>query len=156
MTEVSLPFKWTRPDHLLAFGFGAGLAPVAPGTFGTLVAIPLYVGLKALNPSVYLAAIVLGFVLGVYVCSRVNHEIGREDHPGIVWDEVVGFWVAMLGSPLSWPYVLAGFVLFRLFDIWKPWPISWVDFRLRGGLGVMADDFLAGVFVAVILNLLLW
>ncbi len=149
-----MTFKWSRPDHVLAFGFGAGLTPVAPGTVGTLVAIPLYWGLKSFSPVLYLAAIALGFIIGVYVCSRVNRELGREDHPGIVWDEVIGFWVAMVGAPLTWQYVLVGFILFRLLDIWKPWPISWVDFRVRGGLGVMLDDLLAGILTALVLNFL--
>ncbi len=154
MTDKALTFNWSRPDYLLAFGFGAGLAPVAPGTIGTLVAIPLYLLLKSVCPGFYLAAIVFGFIIGVYVCSRVNQDLEREDHPGIVWDEIIGFWVAMIGTPLTWQYLLAGFFLFRLFDIWKPWPISWLDFNVRGGLGVMLDDLAAGILTALVLNFL--
>ncbi len=154
MAEKALTFNWSRPAHLLASGFGAGLAPVAPGTMGTLVAVPMYWALKSIGPGFYLAAIVFGFIIGVYVCSRVNHDLDREDHPGIVWDEIIGFWVAMIGSPLTWQYLLAGFFLFRLFDIWKPWPISWLDFNVRGGLGVMLDDLVAGILAALVLNFL--
>ncbi len=154
MTGKALTFNWSRPDHLLASGFGAGLAPVAPGTVGTLVAVPMYWALKSICPGFYLAAIVFGFIIGVYVCSRVNHDLDREDHPGIVWDEIIGFWVTMIGSPLTWQYLLAGFFLFRLFDIWKPWPVSWLDFNVRGGLGVMLDDLAAGILAALVLNFL--
>ncbi len=154
MTDNALTFKWSRPDYVLAWGFGAGLAPVAPGTMGTLAAIPLYLGFKTFCPSIYLAVIVLGFIIGVYICSRVNRELGREDHPGIVWDEIVGFWVAMVGSPVTWEYILAGFLLFRLFDIGKPWPVSWLDEKVRGGLGIMLDDLVAGIMAALVLNFL--
>ncbi len=156
MATSIVTLKWSRPDHLLASGFGAGLAPVAPGTVGTLVAVPLYWGLKSYHPGLYLAAIVVGFVVGVYVCSRVSCDLGHEDHPAIVWDEVVGFWVAMIGTPLTWPALLVGFVLFRLFDIWKPWPIRWLERKVGGGLGVMLDDVVAGVIAAVILNFWPW
>lgn len=156
MATSALTLKWSRPDHVLALGFGAGLVPVAPGTMGTLVAVPLYWGLKSCHPGLYLAAIVVGFIVGVYVCSRVSHDLGHEDHPAIVWDEVIGFWVAMIGTPLTWPALVAGFVLFRLFDIWKPWPIRWLEKKARGGLGVMLDDLVAGIMVAVILNFLFW
>ncbi len=147
-------FKWSRPDHVLALGFGAGLSPLAPGTAGTLVAIPLYWGLKSIHPGLFLAAIALGLVVGVYICSRVNHDLGQNDPPAIVWDEVVGYWIAMVGTPLTWQYVLAGFVLFRLFDIWKPGPIAWIERKAGGGLGVMLDDVLAGALTAVVLNFL--
>ncbi|XSG86445.1 MAG: phosphatidylglycerophosphatase A family protein [Methylohalobius sp. ZOD2] len=154
MTNIALTFKWSRWDHMLALGFGAGLSPVAPGTVGTLVAIPLYWGLKSIDPELYLAAIVLGLVAGVYVCSRVAHDLGQDDHPAIVWDEVIGYWVAMLGAPLTWQYMLLGFVLFRLLDIWKPGPIAWVEKKTPGGLGVMLDDLLAGIVAALGLNFL--
>lgn len=153
MMTSELRLHWSRPDRVLAFGFGAGLAPVAPGTFGTLVAVPLYWLLKSLHPGLYLAAIVLGIVVGVYICGRINRELAREDHPAIVWDEVVGYWVAMIGTPLSLPVVVAGFVLFRLFDIWKPWPIRALERKVGGGLGVMLDDLVAGILAAIVLHL---
>lgn len=154
MKHTELAFKWSRPDHVLALGFGAGLSPLAPGTMGTLVAVPLYWGLKSIHPGLFLAAIGLGLVVGVYVCSRVNRDLGRNDHPAIVWDEVVGYWIAMVGTPLTWQYALAGFVLFRLFDICKPGPIGWIERKGGGGLGVMLDDALAGVMTALVLNFL--
>ncbi len=154
MKHPELTFKWSRPDHVLALGFGAGLAPLAPGTVGTLVAVPWYWGLKSIHPGLFLAAIALGLVVGVYVCSRVSHDLGRDDHPAIVWDEVVGYWIAMVGTPLTWQYALAGFVLFRLFDVWKPGPIGWIERKVSGGLGVMLDDVLAGVMTALVLNFL--
>lgn len=154
MNSNVFAFQWSRLDHVLAMGFGAGLSPLAPGTLGTLVAIPLYWGLKSISPALYLAAIVFGFVVGVYVCSRLNLELARDDHPGIVWDEIVGYWIALLGTPMTWQYLAAGFILFRIFDILKPWPIRWIDRRVGGGLGVMLDDGLAGIITAVILNFL--
>ncbi|GAB6066947.1 phosphatidylglycerophosphatase A [Methylothermus subterraneus] len=146
--------KWSRPDYVLALGFGAGLSPRAPGTAGALVAVPWYWGMKSIHPSLFLAVIVLGLVVGVYICSRVNRDLGRDDHPAIVWDEMVGYWIAMIGAPLTWQHTLAGLVLFRLLDIAKPGPIAWVERKAGGGLGIMLDDVLAGALAAVILNFL--
>lgn len=154
MRRARLAFRWSRLDYVLALGFGAGLAPLLPGTVGTLVAVALYWGLKSVHPGLFLAAILLGLVVGVYVCSRVSDDLGRDDHPAIVWDEVVGYWIAMVGTPLTWQYVLAGFVLFRWLDIWKPGPIGWIERKAGGGLGVMLDDVLAGIMTALILNFL--
>ena len=142
------------PVLLLAFGFGAGLAPRAPGTAGTLAAIPLYLALSQLSQGVYLALVIAISIAGVWVCQRAADRLGVHDHPGIVWDEFAGFLVTMIPAPVSWLWVLAGFGLFRLFDIWKPWPISWADRHCKGGLGIMLDDLLAGLFAAVVLNVL--
>ncbi len=154
MSTKPFILKGSRLEYWLASGFGAGKSTRAPGTLGTLVAVPLYWGLKSASPSLYLAAIVLGFVFGVYICSRLSEELDCDDHPGIVWDEIVGFWIAMLGSPLLWQYILAGFLLFRFFDIVKPWPIRWCEQKVKGGLGIMLDDVLAGIFTAILLNFL--
>ena len=142
-----------RWDGFLALGFGSGLAPRAPGTFGTLVAVPLAVALKQLPVTGQLAVIVLAFLLGVWICDRVGKRLGVTDHGAMVWDEFVGYWLAVLLVPGSWPWLLAGFVLFRFFDILKPWPIRVLEKRLPGGLGVMFDDVIAGVMAGAVLLL---
>ncbi len=147
---------WRNPVHFLAFGFGSGLAPKAPGTFGTLVAVPLYLLMTLLPLWGYLLVLVASAVLGIYLCGRTARDMGVHDHPGIVWDEFVGFWITMLLVPTDWYWILAGFVLFRLFDIWKPWPIRVVDQRVEGGLGIMLDDVLAGIYALLVLQLLVF
>jgi len=139
------------PVHFLALGFGAGLFPRAPGTAGTLVAVPLimFIGLYGWN-ALAIAALVMS-VSGVYICGASARKLGVHDHPGIVWDEFTGFAITMLAVPLTWYWLLAGFVLFRFFDIVKPWPIREADHSLKGGLGIMLDDVIAGVFAGVIL-----
>lgn len=141
--------------HCLAFGFGSGLAPVAPGTFGTLVAIPPYLLLATLDWPFYLAAVVLALVAGIYICDYTSKALGVADHGAIVWDEIVGFWITMIAVPLAWQWIVAGFVLFRLFDIVKPWPIRNVDAKMKGGAGVMLDDVLAGLYALGCLQLAL-
>ena len=143
----------SHPVHCLAFGFGSGLAPRAPGTFGTLAAIPLYLLLAQLPLEGYAAAVLAGFLVGVYLCGKTASDLGVHDHPGIVWDEFVGFWIAMIAAPPGWPWLLVGFALFRLFDIWKPWPIRRIDTGVRGGLGIMLDDVLAGIYALVVIQL---
>lgn len=140
-------------DGLLALGFGAGLAPRAPGTFGTLVGIPLVLLGQQLGTLYFALLLLLGFVLGVWVCRRVGARLGASDHAAIVWDEIIGFGLAMLLAPPGWPWLLLGFAVFRLFDILKPWPISWADRRVKGGLGVMLDDLLAGLATLLVLLL---
>ncbi len=143
-----------NPVQFLAFGFGSGLAPKAPGTFGTLAAVPLFLLLSHGPLSFYLGFLLVALLAGVYWCGRTARELGVHDHPGIVWDEVVGFLVTMFAAPAGWTWLVAGFVLFRLFDILKPWPIRWVDRRVQGGLGIMLDDVLAGLGAALALYLL--
>lgn len=143
----------SRPVHLLASGFGSGLAPRAPGTAGTLAAVPVYLLLQPLSPIAYLLLLVLLFGLGVWACGRVAAELGVHDHGAIVWDEWVGFLFALWLAPPGWGWLLGGFVLFRLFDIFKPWPIGWLDRRLSGGFGIMADDLAAGLFAFLLLQL---
>ncbi len=142
------------PVLLLAFGFGAGLAPRAPGTVGTLAAIPLYLVFSPFSLGVYLALVIGISVAGIWICQRAADRLGVHDHPGIVWDEFAGFLVTMIAAPSSWLWILVGFGLFRLFDIWKPWPISWVDRHCKGGLGIMLDDLLAGGLAAAVLYVL--
>lgn len=142
-----------NPVHLLAFGFGAGLSPWAPGTFGTLVGVVLYLPLSLLPLAQY--ALVVGAValVGIWLCGGAARDLGVHDHPGIVWDEIAGYLVTMLAAPRGWEWVLAGFVLFRLFDIWKPWPVRWLDRRVGGGLGIMLDDLAAGALAAACIQL---
>lgn len=144
---------FSNPIHFFAFGFGSGLAPFAPGTVGTLAAIPLYLLLEQLSLPLYLGVVVLAFIFGIWVCGRAGDDLGVHDHGGIVWDEFVGFWVTMIAAPAGWQWIVAGFLLFRLFDIWKPWPISWADRQVSGGLGVMLDDIVAGGLAFVVLQI---
>jgi phosphatidylglycerophosphatase A len=146
--------RWSDPWHVLAFGFGAGLAPKAPGTVGTLVGIPVHLALVGLPWSTHLAVIALLAVAGIAICDRAARDLGVPDHPGIVWDEIVGYLLTMLAAPPGWPWLVAGFTLFRLFDIFKPWPVSIADRRVHGGLGIMLDDLLAGGYAAACLALL--
>jgi phosphatidylglycerophosphatase A len=139
------------PIHFLALGFGAGLSPKAPGTMGTLVAVPMIMFIGSFGWSALAIATLLMGVSGVYICDASAKKLGVHDHPGIVWDEFTGFAITMLAVPLTWYWLLAGFVLFRFFDIVKPWPIREADHSLKGGLGIMLDDVIAGVFSGVIL-----
>ena len=148
-----------NPNHLLAFGFGSGLAPKAPGTAGTLAAIPLFIALSQLPYDIYLGICLLTFLMGIPICGASAKALGVKDHSGIVWDEFVGFWITMAFVPALFSnelsptdtllYIAIGFALFRLFDIAKPWPISWVDRNVAGGFGIMLDDLLAGVLAAI-------
>lgn len=141
----------TDPVHFLAFGFGAGLSPVAPGTAGTLVAVALELLLRPLGLPLRIAIVAAVCVVGVWLCGESARRLGAHDHPGIVWDEFAGYLLTMLVAPPGWPWILAGFVLFRLFDILKPWPIRELDHGIGGGLGIMLDDLVAGVFAGLIL-----
>jgi phosphatidylglycerophosphatase A len=141
------------PVHLVAFGFGLGLVPKAPGTAGTLLGVALHLLTMELPIAIRVGAIAAGFALGVWVCGASAKKLGVHDHGGIVWDEVIGYLIAMLAAPVGWPAVIAGFALFRLFDVWKPWPIRLADRRMGGGLGIMVDDALAGALTAVMLAL---
>lgn len=132
------------PVHLLAFGFGSGAAARAPGTWGSLVAIPFWFCFAWLPPVAYWAIVVLAFLVGIWLCGRTANDLKVHDHSGIVWDEFVGMWIALGAHPDSFQSVLMAFLLFRLFDVVKPWPISWLDRRTPGGLGIMVDDVVAG------------
>ncbi len=156
MTDLVRPQPFRDQVHFLAFGFGSGLARKAPGTFGTLVAIPLYLLLAGLPLAGYTLAVALAFLLGIWLCGRASADLGVHDHPGIVWDEFVGLWVALWAVPLDWLWLLLGFGLFRLFDILKPWPIGPLDRRVSGGIGIMIDDIVAGLMACGCLHLLLW
>jgi phosphatidylglycerophosphatase A len=144
------------PVHFLAFGFGRGLVPKAPGTFGTLAALP-FLWLSAAWPLWAQGLLVLAVCLaGFWICDESARRLDTHDHPGIVWDEIAGWLLAMLVVPFTWYWLLAGFLIFRFFDIVKPWPIGMADRRLKGGVGIMADDLLAGAFTALVLLVLAW
>lgn len=140
-----------NPIHLLAIGLGSGAAAKAPGTWGTVAGLILYLPLSLCSAPVYACLVLAAAVLGVYLCGKTSSDWGVHDHGAIVWDEFVGFWITMFLIPTTWYWVLLGFVLFRLFDIWKPWPISWLDKQVHGGLGIMLDDIAAGVLSWAIL-----
>lgn len=152
----------TTPEHFIAFGFGSGLAPIAPGTFGTLAGIPLVILLAHLPLPHYLLAVAVLFAFGCWVCGESARLLGVQDYGGIVFDEIVGLLIACTpllmfdlsrGAALLW--LLAAFALFRFFDILKPWPIRWLDQHVHGGFGIMVDDALAGIFAAICLFALL-
>jgi phosphatidylglycerophosphatase A len=134
-----------------AFGFGSGLSRFAPGTMGTLAAIPFAPLLKALSPLFYWGVLVALFAVGVWLCGVTAERLGKHDPGGIVWDEMVGYWLAIAFIPMDWRWLAAAFVLFRLFDILKPWPIRSVERFFKGGLGIMADDILAAVYAMLVM-----
>lgn len=145
---------FSSPVHFLAFGFGSGLSPFAPGTAGTLAAIPLYLLLAPLPLWAYLLAVLVVSAVGVWICGESSRRLGVHDYGEIVWDEFAGFLLTMTAAPAGWVWVVAGFFLFRLFDVWKPWPIRVIDRDLQGGLGIMLDDILAGIYAFLVLQLL--
>jgi phosphatidylglycerophosphatase A len=142
--KPSWRFLFSHPAHLLAFGFGSGLARKAPGTFGTLVAFPLYWYLAPrLTNAMFLLVLIWSFAIGVWVCDKTGKALGVADYGGIVWDEIVAFLLVLFFTPPGWEWSLLAFVLFRFFDIIKPPPIRYFDSNWHGGLGVMFDDLLA-------------
>lgn len=143
-----------HPIHFLSLGLGSGLVPFAPGTAGTLLAVLIYLPLSMLNLWAYVGVLIIGSVLGIFLCQRTTNRLGVKDHPAIVWDEFLGYWLTMLMAPDGWVWIIVGFLLFRLFDIWKPWPIRVIDHKVEGGLGIMLDDLLAGAYALVILQLI--
>ena len=138
--------------HWIAFGGGAGLTPRAPGTAGTAVAIPIYAVLATQPLAIYLLAVAFIAAAGIWICGRTARELGVHDHPGIVLDEIAGFLVTMTALPFDWPWIAAGFVVFRILDAAKPWPISLADRKVGGGLGIMLDDVIAGALACAALH----
>lgn len=150
---TALRHLWRNPTHLFAFGLGAGLLP-APGTFGTLLGVAVYLWAQTLTLEFYAALCVILFAIGVWLCGTTARELGREDHPGIVWDEITGYLVTMMFAPRGWLWLALGFGLFRLFDIWKPWPVNIADRKIKGGFGIMLDDILAALYAMLVLQLI--
>ena len=155
MSNSVPPSAFKNPIHFLAIGLGSGAVPKAPGTWGTIMAVILFLPLSLLALPYYILMVILAALIGIYFCGRTSKDWGVHDHGGIVWDEFVGFWITMIAVPVTWYWVLLGFLLFRLFDIWKPWPISYLDKHVHGGLGIMLDDIVAGLISLGILHALL-
>ncbi len=144
------------PVVFIGLGLGSGLAPKAPGTAGTLVAVPLYLAMQNLSLMWY-AVITVGIILsGIWVCSYSAKKLGVHDHPAIVIDEIAGFLITMFAVPAGWVWLVTGFVLFRFFDAVKPWPISWMDRNLKGGTGIMLDDVAAGLVSLALIHAYLY
>ena len=156
-TSPDWRFLMRHPAHFLAFGFGTGLSPVAPGTVGTLAGFPLFFLLRGLDPIAYFIVVAVLYVAGVWFCDVAGKAVGVADHGGIVWDEIVAFLLVLPFAPPTLAGFAAAFFLFRLFDIWKPFPIRMIDDRTTGGFGVMLDDLLAaGYAIACLRGLSHW
>ncbi|EKD72448.1 MAG: Phosphatidylglycerophosphatase A [uncultured bacterium] len=147
---------WQKPLHFIAFGFGSGAMPFAPGTFGTLIAIPFYLAIQSVSLHVYLSLLVCITLGSIWLCHHVAKEINVHDHPGIVLDEIVGYLITMTNAPSGITWIILGFILFRFFDIWKPWPIRYIDAHVSGGIGIVLDDVLAGVYSFLILQIVVY
>ena len=138
------------PVHWLAFGFGAGLAPVAPGTWGSAVAVLIYWVVAPVPLTTMALALVIMFIAGIWICGISARRLGVHDHSGIVWDEIVGMLCVLMWLPPEPLWIGAAFLAFRLFDIWKPWPIRDLDHSVPGGLGIMLDDVLAAAYATLL------
>lgn len=145
---------FTHPLYFLALGFGSGLSRWMPGTMGSLAAVPVFLLFQPLGLIWHLAIVLVALVAGIFICDWVAKDMEIKDPGCIVWDEFVGLWITYLMLPSQWYWVVIGFVLFRIFDIAKPWPVSWFDKELKGGLGIMVDDVAAGVYSLLCLQLL--
>ena len=144
---------WKHTVHFLAYGFGTGLAPVAPGSIGTLVGVGLYRLMGSMRPRYYWSLTAFMWILGVPICEQTAADLGAHDPGAIVWDEIVGYLVAMYSLPRSWGWLLGGFVVYRLFDVWKPYPIGIVEDSFGVGFSIMADDVVAGIYAWCVLHL---
>jgi phosphatidylglycerophosphatase A len=155
-TQPNIKLLLSHPAHFCALGFGSGLATKAPGTFGTLIGMPLFLLIAGLGFYSQLAIIFALFLVGIYFCDKTGKALGVSDHGGIVWDEIVAIMLVLTVTPYQWQWWLVAFLLFRLFDIWKPAPIRQCDAKVKGGLGVMLDDLLAAIYAIISLKILLW
>lgn len=144
------------PLLLLALGFGSGLLRYGPGTAGTLVGVGLYLLLDGLPVAATLGVTLTAAIVGIPLCGYAARRLGVHDDPAIVWDEIAGYLITMLLVPAGVVWVVAGFVVFRVLDIAKPWPIRWLDRYLGGGTGIMADDLLAGAVACGLLHAAAW
>jgi phosphatidylglycerophosphatase A len=156
LAEISLPvtarFVYAHPAHCIAFAGGVGLAPIAPGTFGTLLAFPLFALLAAQTDGVtQLIVFIVCFLSGVWACQVTGRALGVSDHGGMVWDETVAFLLVLFFTPAGWAWQITAFALFRFFDIVKPQPIRYFDRTLKSGFGVMFDDLLAACYTLLVL-----
>ncbi len=156
MANPSLKFLLSHPAHFFAMGFGGGLAPKAPGTFGTLLGLPLFWLIADFSLTAQLSIISVLFLIGIYFCDKTGRDLGMADHGSMVWDEMVAMMLVLAFTPPSWLSWLVAFLLFRLFDIWKPFPIRQLDAKLKNGFGVMFDDLLAAIYAILSLQIILW
>jgi phosphatidylglycerophosphatase A len=156
-SKISPPIPeavWRKPLYFIAFGLGSGAIPFAPGTFGTLMAIPFYLLIEPFSVPIYLLFVILFIAASIWICDRLIDEIHVEDHPGMCIDEFAGFFVTLINAPHGWQWVTLGFILFRIFDIWKPWPIYIIDKKIHGGFGMVLDDVVAGLYSLIIIQLI--
>jgi phosphatidylglycerophosphatase A len=154
MSDQSLSQKvFSNPIHFFAFGFGSGLSPKAPGTAGTLAAIPVILLAHVIGIPLWILFMVTTLV-GTWLADKSSKDLGVHDHPGIVIDEFAGMMLTLMFVPLTWLSLILGFILFRIFDIWKPWPIGAIDKQVKGGIGIMLDDLLAAIYAGGSLLLL--
>jgi phosphatidylglycerophosphatase A len=149
-------FLTAHPAHFFALGFGSGLSPYAPGTIGSLAALPLAWSIYGLPIAMQLIIVSIMYAIGCYICAITSRNLGVIDHGSIVWDEIVAMMLILIFIPLTWFWWSIAFVLFRLFDIWKPYPIKQFDAKLKNGFGVMFDDLLAGIYALIGVQILLW
>lgn len=154
--SIHLAKVWQDPIYFLAFGFGTGLMKKAPGTWGTVAGVLMYLLVAKCSPAMYLLFTAFALIAGIFWCDKVSRDMQVHDYPGIVWDEVVGYLLTMYAVPFNIGWIIVGFVLFRLFDIWKPQPIGWFDQRVKGGFGIMLDDVIAAIPAWIILHVLIW
>lgn len=150
----NLAFLLHHPSHLVALGFGAGLSPKAPGTIGTMVGLPLFWLLTFTPEASHFITLAALFLVGIPICTKAGNALGVSDHGSIVWDEIVAMMLVLKFTPASPIWWTVSFVLFRLFDIWKPAPIRQCDKKLKGGFGVMFDDLLAAIYAIISLKIL--
>ena len=148
----NLKFLIKHPSHFLALGFGAGLSKKAPGTLGTLVGIPIYLLISSYSFSIQMMMALLFTIVGIFICNQTAQALKVKDPSAIVWDEISAFFLMLvIAHPLLNPLkIFELFVLFRIFDIWKPCPINYLDKHLGGGLGIMLDDYVAAFFALLI------
>lgn len=156
MNPPNFKFLISHPAHFLALGFGSGLAKTAPGTFGTMVGLPLFWLMPLIPESAHYFVLLALFLIGIPLCTKAGNDLGVSDHGSIVWDEIVAMMLVLKLTPAHWAWWLAAFALFRLFDIWKPFPIKQCDAQLKGGFGVMMDDLLAAIYAIIVLKGAQW
>lgn len=156
MPKLDIKFLLAHPAHFFALGFGSGLAPKAPGTLGTLVGLPLFWLISSYTLQTQLLIMTALFLIGIYFCDKTGRDLGMADHGAIVWDEIVAIMLVLTITPPTVFFWFIAFLLFRLFDIWKPYPICYADAKLKNGFGVMLDDLLAAIYAILVMQFIVW